>query len=523
VLMQGRKTVGMRPVALVILDGWGYSEETHGNAVAQGHTPNLDQYWNTYPHSFLSASGPSVGLMEGQMGDSNVGHLNIGAGRIVYQHVERINVAIRDGSFFANDALLGAIKHAKDNDGALHLMGLVSPGGVHSHSNHLYALLKMAKDAGLSQVFIHCFLDGRDVPPKSALEYVKGLEEQMREIGVGRIATVSGRYYAMDRDNRWERLNLAYDAMVLGKGRMAEDPVQAVLDAYDADETDEFVLPTVIGQEGKPTAVIEDNDAVIFFNFRSDRARQLTYSFVREDFQGFQREKWPKVHFTSFTQYAEDLEIPFAFMPDEPETTLGKVVSDAGLTQLRIAETEKYAHVTFFFNGGQEVEFPGERRRLIPSPKVATYDLQPEMSAPKVTEAVLEEIQKGVDLIVLNYANLDMVGHTGVMEAALKAVAAVDECLGKVVQAVQDAGGCLLVIADHGNAEQMVDPDTGKPHTAHTSNPVPAILICDKLKDKVQMRSGILADVAPTILELLNIDQPIIMKGESLITKEAKQ
>ncbi len=512
----------MRPVALVILDGWGYSEISEGNAVAQARTPNIDGYFSNYPHTLLQASGPCVGLMEGQMGDSNVGHLNIGAGRIVYQYVERINVAIRDGSFFSNPVILQAMTHAKEQQRPLHLMGLVSPGGVHSHSNHLYALLQLAKQQGLREVYVHCFLDGRDVPPKSAAEYVQDLVDKIGEIGVGRIATISGRYYAMDRDRRWERVQKAYDALVLGEGRTATDPVQAVRDAYAAGETDEFVIPTVLTSNGEPTVTIDENDAVIFFNFRSDRARQLTYAFVREDFTGFERKKWPRVFFCSFTQYAEDLDIPYAFDPDAPEKTLGQVVSEAGLTQLRIAETEKYAHVTFFLNGGQEVEFPGERRRLIPSPKVATYDLQPEMSAPEVTEAVLEEIEKGVDLIVLNFANLDMVGHTGVMEAAVKAVEAVDACLGKVVQGVREAGGCLLVIADHGNAEQMIDYDTGKPHTAHTSNPVPAVLICDELKDQVKLRSGILADVAPTILELLGIEKPETMLGESLIVKEAE-
>lgn len=507
-----------KPVALIILDGCGLEDNTNGNAVKAAKTPTMDWLYANTPHSTLSASGGSVGLMDGQMGDSNVGHLNLGAGRIVYQDVVRISKAVEDGSFFENPVLLGAVRHAKGNGSALHLMGLVSPGGVHSHSDHLYALLRLAKEEGLQEVYVHAFLDGRDVAPSSAAQYLADLEEAIKEIGVGRIATISGRYYAMDRDKRWDRTEKAYRAL-LGEGRTAASSSEAIQYAYDNGETDEFVIPTVITSEGKPTAVIKDNDAVLFFNFRADRARQLSYVFTDDNFSGFDRGPKPKVHYATMTQYDVTIDAPFAFAPQDLSNTLGEYLSKMGKTQLRIAETEKYAHVTFFFNGGREEPFPGEDRILVPSPKVPTYDLQPEMSAPEVTRRVVEEIDKGIyDVIVLNYANCDMVGHTGVMEAAIKAVEAVDTGLGQVLEALKRNGGKAIITADHGNAERMIDPDNGEPYTAHTTNLVPVWLFNTEY-DKIT--SGILADMAPTVLDLLGLPQPKEMTGKSIIVKEA--
>lgn len=507
-----------KPVALIILDGCGLDGNTSGNAVKAANTPTLDWLYANTPNSTLSASGRSVGLMDGQMGDSNVGHLNLGAGRIVYQDVVRISKSIEDGDFFTNEVLLGAVQHAKENGSALHLMGLVSPGGVHSHSEHLYALLRLAKQNGLTDVFVHAFLDGRDVPPSSAAEYLADLEVAIQEIGVGRIATISGRYYAMDRDKRWERTEKAYRAL-LGEGRTAASSSEAIQYAYDNGETDEFVIPTVIVEDGQPVAVVKDNDAVIFFNFRADRARQISYVLADDEFNGFDRGEKLKIHYATMTQYDINLKAPFAFTPQDLTNTLGEYLSSLGKTQLRIAETEKYAHVTFFFNGGVEEPFPGESRILVPSPKVATYDLQPEMSAPEVTRRVVEEIDKGIhDLIVLNFANCDMVGHTGVMEAAIKAVEAVDTGLGQVLEAIKRNGGCAIVTADHGNAERMVDPENGEPYTAHTTNLVPVWLFNSKY-DKIT--TGILADMAPTLLDLMGIPQPAEMTGKSIIVKEA--
>lgn len=507
-----------RPVALIILDGCGLDDNPVGNAVRAAKTPTMDWLYANTPHSTLSASGGSVGLMDGQMGDSNVGHLNLGAGRIVYQDVVRISKTIADGSFFKNPVLLGAVRHAKENNRALHLMGLVSPGGVHSHSEHLYALLRMAKQEGLTEVYVHAFLDGRDVPPSSAAQYLADLEKMIQEIGVGKVATISGRYYAMDRDRRWERTEKAYRAL-LGEGRTAESSSAAIQYAYSNGETDEFVIPTVITADGKPVGVIRDNDAVLFFNFRADRARQLSYVFVDEEFTGFDRGKKLNVHFATMTQYDIKLKAPYAFAPQDLTNTLGEYLSKLGKTQLRIAETEKYAHVTFFFNGGIEKPFPGEERILVPSPKVATYDLQPEMSAPEVTRRAVEEIDKGIyDLIVLNYANCDMVGHTGVMEAAVKAVEAVDAGLGQVLEAIKRNNGQAIITADHGNAERMVDLETGEPHTAHTTNLVPVWLFNTKY-DKIT--SGILADMAPTVLDLMGVPKPEEMTGKSIIVKEA--
>lgn len=505
-----------KPVALIILDGFGLSENKEGNAVEAARKPTIDWLWENCPSATLRASGESVGLMAGQMGDSNVGHLNIGAGRIVYQDVARISKAIKEGEFFKNEQLLKAINHAKENSTKLHLMGLVSPGGVHSHSMHLYALLQMAKEHGLQDVYVHAFLDGRDVPPSSAAEYLAELEAEIEKIGVGKIATISGRYYAMDRDRRWERVVQAYEALTLGKGRPASSSAEAIQNAYVNGETDEFVIPTVIMENDQPVATIENEDAVIFFNFRADRARELSWAFLNDDFDGFPRVSGKlDLCFITMTQYDQQLNAPYAFEPQDLSNTLGEYLSKLNKTQLRIAETEKYAHVTFFFNGGIEEPFPGEERILIPSPKVATYDLQPEMSAPLVTEAVVEAIDSGkYDLIVLNYANCDMVGHTGDMDAAIKAVETVDQGLGKVLEAIKRQGGQAIITADHGNAEQMVDPETGSAHTAHTSNLVPVWLF--NAGDR-KISDGILGDLAPSLLELMGLDKPAEMTGKSLI------
>lgn len=511
-----------RLVMLVILDGYGINERTEGNAVAAAHKPNLDRYMKEYPNTIIHTSGLDVGLPRGQMGNSEVGHTNIGAGRIVYQELTRITKSIEDGDFFEKKELVDAMENCRKNGTKLHLYGLVSDGGVHSHNTHLYALVEMAKRYGLKDVFVHCFFDGRDVPPDSAKDYVAELEAKLEEIGVGKIASVMGRYYAMDRDNRWERTERAYRAMVYGEGERAARAVAAVEESYKKGETDEFVQPSVIVDDcGQPRATIKDGDAIIFYNFRPDRARQLTRAFVDKEFTCFSRGSGhPRVHFTCMTQYDETIPVPVAFPPLELKKTLGEVVAAQGLKQLRIAETEKYAHVTFFFNGGEETCFEGETRRLIPSPKVATYDLKPEMSAREVTEAVLEELERGYDLVVLNYANPDMVGHTGCMEAAVKAVETVDQCVGRVVEKVKGMGGTLLITADHGNAEQMQDPVTGGPHTAHTTNPVPLILISPAGRGVSLQEGGRLADVAPTILDLLGIEQPPEMTGTSLLLRE---
>jgi len=510
-----------KPTALIILDGFGLSEHVEGNAVKAARTPTVDWLNSSAPRNVLSASGGSVGLMDGQMGDSNVGHLNIGAGRIVYQDVVRISKAIASGEFFTNPTLLAVMEHPQKTGGALHLMGLVSPGGVHSHSEHLYALLRMAKEHGLERVFVHAFLDGRDVPPSSAHEYLADLEEQIEQIGIGRVASISGRYYAMDRDRRWDRVEKAYRAL-LGQGPGAPSSAAAIQEAYAQGETDEFVVPRVIVENGKAVGPIQDGDSVLFFNFRADRAREITWAMTNDDFQGFDRGKKLDIYYATMTQYDAELDLPFAFAPQDLRNTLGEYLSGLGKTQLRIAETEKYAHVTFFFNGGQETPFPGEERILVPSPKVPTYDLQPEMSAPEVTRRVVEEIRQGkFDFIVLNYANCDMVGHTGVFEAAVKAVEAVDAGLGQVLEAIKEMGGTAIVTADHGNAEQMVDPETGEAHTAHTSNLVPVWLF--NAPEGWGLKSGILADLAPSILDLMGIAQPPEMTGQSLIVRRNEQ
>lgn len=503
-----------KPYALIILDGYGINERHEGNAIYAADTPNMDKYMAECSHSIVHASGLDVGLPDGQMGNSEVGHTNIGAGRIVYQELTRITKAINDGDFFENPELLGAIENCRKNNSALHLLGLLSDGGVHSHNTHLYGLLELAKRAGLKKVYVHAFLDGRDVPPSSGEDYVKQLVEKMREIGVGEVGSVMGRYYAMDRDNRWERVQKAYDAMVLGKGNTCGSAVTAVEKSYDDGVTDEFVVPTVVTRDGKPTGTISEGDSVIFFNFRPDRAREITRTIADPDFSGFERKFFP-TYFVCMTQYdAQMPNVHVAFKPEKLINTFGEYISQKGLTQLRIAETEKYAHVTFFFNGGVEKVYDGEDRALINSPKVATYDLQPEMSAYLVTDEAVKRIKSGnYDVMVLNFANCDMVGHTGIFDAAKAAVEAVDECLGRVIDAILEMGGVALVTADHGNADQMIDYETHEPFTAHTTNVVPLVLIGSDKK----LKNGRLADLAPTLLDLMGLEKPAEMTGESLI------
>jgi len=503
-----------QPVVLMILDGWGISEQTEGNAIAQGSTPNMDKLLAMYPHSRLLCSGEAVGLPDGQQGNSEVGHLNLGAGRVVYQELTRINKAVREHTLQDNVAFQQVMDACIAQQKPLHLMGLVSPGGVHSHSDHLYGLLELARDKQVPEVYVHCFLDGRDVGPSTGLGFVKELEDKLSQLGIGKIATVSGRYYAMDRDNRWERVEKAYLAMTAGIGETAQSAAEAVQQSYDKGETDEFVLPTVIQANGKPVAKIAAGDGVIFFNFRGDRAREITKAFVNKEFDGFNRE-YLGVNYVAMTQYEEGLDVTVAFPPQDLQNTLGQVLAAHQIKQFRVAETEKYAHVTFFFNGGVEDPNPLEDRLLVPSPKVATYDLQPEMSAIAVKENLIQAIQSGeYPFILVNFANTDMVGHTGIPEAAQKAVETVDACVGEVAEAVQQAGGVLLITADHGNAEQMVDPVKGTPHTAHTANPVPFIVVSDRYQT---VADGSLQDVAPTVLKLLNIEKPADMTGESLI------
>ncbi len=507
--------------ALIIMDGFGLNPSHEGNAIYKQGTPHLDELLQVYPHTQLGASGMNVGLPDGQMGNSEVGHLNIGAGRIVYQELTRITKDIQDGVFFQKEALIEAMDSAKKAGKALHLMGLLSDGGVHSHNTHLYALVEMAKKHGLEKVYVHCFLDGRDVPPTSGLGFVKELQDKLSQIGVGEIATVMGRYWAMDRDNLWDRVKKAYDAMVLGEGQAtAETGAQAVEQSYALNETDEFVKPTVVLKNGRPTAAISENDSVIFFNFRPDRARQLTRTFIQPEFEGFHREKgYFPVHFVSMTQYDETFTgLKIVNPPASMDNTMGEYLASMGKTQLRIAETQKYAHVTFFFNGGVEKPNEGEDRVLIPSSKVATFDMKPDMSAYEVTEKAIELInEKKYDVMVLNFANCDMVGHTGIMEAAIKAVEAVDICVGRVVDAVLKNGGRAFVTADHGNADQMVDPVTGEPFTAHTTFPVPFIAVGPEFVGKTLREGGRLADIAPTMLTSMDIPVPKEMTGKSLI------
>ena len=506
------------PLVLCILDGYGYNAENYGNAIAAANTPVMDKLKAECPTTYIGASGMDVGLPDGQMGNSEVGHTNIGAGRVVYQELTRITKSIADGDFFTNEALVGAMQNALDNDSALHIMGLLSDGGVHSHNTHLYAIVELAKKMGLKKVYLHCFLDGRDVPPTSGADFVADAKAKLEEIGVGKIATVMGRYYAMDRDNRWERVSKAYAAMVYGEGNKNADPVAAVKASYEAiDEegkhiTDEFVVPTVCAEN----ATVSDKDSIVFFNFRPDRAREITRTFVDADFDGFVRQGGKKdVYFVCMTQYDATMpNVHVAFRPQTLENTLGEYLAKMGKTQLRIAETEKYAHVTFFFNGGVEKVSEGEDRELIASPKVATYDLQPEMSAPEVTDKVVEKIESGkYDVVILNFANCDMVGHTGIFDAAVKAVETVDQCVGRVVAAVEKMGGKMLITADHGNADQMMEKD-GSPFTAHTTNIVPFIVVGH---DCELRESGKLCDIAPTMLKLLGLAQPAEMTGESII------
>ena len=501
-----------KPVLLMILDGWGIAPASSSNAATLARTPNLDKYFANYPHTQLEASGLEVGLPEGQIGNSEVGHLNIGSGRIIYQSLTRISKSIADGDFFTNPVLVKVMDEVKASGKALHLLGLLSDGGVHSHITHIIALLEMAQKHGLTKVYVHAFLDGRDVPPQSALTYVEQLEAAMDKIGVGKIATVSGRYYAMDRDKRWERLAKAYATVAQGDGPKAASATAGIEASYEAGVTDEFVVPfTIEGVDGRISA----GDGVIFANFRPDRAREITRAIIDEDFPYFERPASARpVHFACMAQYDATIAAPVAYPPESIDDTLGQVLAQRGLRQLRIAETEKYAHVTFFFNGGVEEPNQNEERILIPSPKVATYDLQPEMSAEEVTQALLAELDKDkFDVVILNFANPDMVGHTGVLEAAIKAMEKVDNCVGRVVERVLALDGSVCICADHGNLEKMAEPD-GEPNTAHTTNPVPFLLIS---KEKHELHQGILADIAPTMLELLHIPQPKAMTGKSLI------
>ncbi|GGH76028.1 2,3-bisphosphoglycerate-independent phosphoglycerate mutase [Pullulanibacillus pueri] len=507
------------PHALIILDGFGCRKETIGNAVAQAKKPNFDKYWNHYPHATLRADGEFVGLPEGQMGNSEVGHLNIGAGRVVYQSLSRVNLSIKEGEFYENETFLEAMRLVKERGKKLHIFGLLSDGGVHSHIDHMFALLKLADRENVEHVLIHGFLDGRDVGQQTAKKYIEATQEKIKELGVGEIATLSGRYYAMDRDNRWDRIEKTYRAMVYAEGPDYTDPIEVVNDSYKNEIYDEFVLPSVIKHEdGTPVGTVEDGDAIIFFNFRPDRAIQISQVFTNEDFRGFDRgDKFPKdIHFVCLTHFSETVNGTVAFKPTNLDNTLGEVVSQNGMTQLRIAETEKYPHVTFFFSGGREDKFPGEERILINSPKVATYDLKPEMSVYEVTDALVKEIEaEKFDAIILNFANPDMVGHSGMLEPTIKAIEAVDECLGRVIEAILSKGGDAIITADHGNSDEVVTLE-GKPQTAHTTNPVPVIVT----KEGVTLREdGKLADLSPTLLDLLHVDQPKEMTGQTLIKK----
>lgn len=502
-----------KPVALIILDGFGLRNTTEGNAVAQAHKPNYDRYQAQYSYTTLTACGEAVGLPEGQMGNSEVGHLNIGAGRIVYQSLTRINKSIRDGDFFENEALNRAVDHALANDSALHIMGLLSDGGVHSHFEHLFALLKLAKEKGLEKVYVHAFLDGRDVGPMTAIEFIERTEEVMASTGVGKIASVTGRYYAMDRDKRWDRVEKTYRTLVDGEAPVAASAVAGVEASYEQGIHDEFVEPFILTENEVPVATVQENDAVVFFNFRPDRAIQLSRAFTDANFKEFPTTDYKNLKFVSFTHYSDEVQADIVFENEDLVDTLGETISKNGLTQLRIAETEKYPHVTFFMSGGKEDEFEGEERMLISSPKVATYDLQPEMSAYELTDSLLEVIEEGSkDAILLNFANPDMVGHSGMLAPTIKAVEAVDECLGKIVDAILAKGGTAIITADHGNADEVVT-DEGNPMTAHTTNPVPVIITEKALSLRTD---GILADLAPTMLKLLRLSQPEKMTGKPL-------
>lgn len=508
-----------RTTALIILDGWGYREQSEYNAIRNANTPFWDQIWSDKPHTLIATSGMAVGLPEGQMGNSEVGHMNLGAGRIVYQNYTRITKDIEEGTFFDNAALCKAVDGAVEKNAAVHLMGLLSPGGVHSHEDHIIAAIELAERRGAKKVYVHAFLDGRDMPPRSAEPSLQKIERVLREKGLGRIASMIGRYYAMDRDNRWDRVESAYNLLTQADGTyQAQDPVTALHDAYARDENDEFVSATYLQAEDDERAFIADNDSVLFMNFRADRARELTRAFVEKDFDGFVRKQTPALtDFVMLTEYAADIQTSCAYPPNALPNSLGEYMQTLGKTQLRIAETEKYAHVTFFFSGGREELYDGESRELIPSPDVATYDLKPEMSAPELTDKLVDAIKSGkYDLVVCNYANGDMVGHTGKYDAAVKAAECLDQCLSKVAAALEEVNGQCLVTADHGNAEQMVDPGTGQVHTAHTTTPVPLVYLGDR---SLSFSSdGKLSDVAPTLLELMDLEIPVEMTGTSLIS-----
>jgi len=506
-----------KPVVLIILDGWGYSEDPDANAIAQARTPVWDRLWREYPHALINTSGAAVGLPGGQMGNSEVGHLNLGAGRVVYQEFTRVSRSIRTGSFFTNETLTEAVDKAIEQGKAIHLLGLLSPGGVHSHEEHIHAMVKLAVDRGAEKIYVHAFLDGRDTPPKSAEPSFVALNELFGELGRGRIASIVGRYYAMDRDHRWERTRLAYDLLVDGEAEhRVESACRGLQEAYDRGESDEFVTPTLVVPQGEQPVTIEDGDVLFFLNYRADRARQLTSAFVEDDFDGFERARRPRLGgFVSLTRYHKRFDIPVAFPPEKLRNGLGEFISHLGLRQLRLAETEKYAHVTFFFNGGRERPFEGEDRILVPSPKVATYDLKPEMSAEEVTDHLVEAIEGDkYDTIICNYANSDMVGHTGKIDAAVHAVETLDQCLGRVLKAIHLAGGEMLITADHGNSEQMEDRENHQPHTAHTTNPVPLIYVGRQAELE---EGGALCDISPTLLGIMGLEPPTEMQGRSLI------
>ncbi|MCK5639255.1 MAG: 2,3-bisphosphoglycerate-independent phosphoglycerate mutase [Gammaproteobacteria bacterium] len=510
-----------RPLALIVLDGWGYSENTDSNAILAARTPVWDKLWSKYPHTLIRASGAEVGLPASQMGNSEVGHLNLGAGRVVYQEFTRVSRAVRTGSFFANHTLTDPIDKAVEQDKAVHIMALLSPGGVHSHEEHIHAAVELAVQRGAKKVYLHAFLDGRDTPPKSAAESIDAMQAKFDELGCGRFASIIGRYYAMDRDHRWPRIQAAYDLMTCGEAEyQAEDAMSALQQAYARDESDEFVKGTIIVPPGGERACIKDGDVMIFMNYRSDRARQITRPFIDPDFDCFELKEKPELGcFISLTEYSSDFDVPVAFPPDRLNNVFGDYISQLGMHQLRIAETEKYAHVTFFFNGGREEPFEWEDRILVKSPDVATYDLQPEMNAPELTDKLVEAVDSGkYDVIICNYANPDMVGHTGNFEATVKAIEALDVCLGRVYESIKKAGGEMLVTADHGNAEQMQGEGTGQAHTAHTTNPVPFIYVGRPAK---LAETGGLADVTPTMLTLMDLKQPLEMSGHSLVELES--
>ncbi|WP_230399828.1 2,3-bisphosphoglycerate-independent phosphoglycerate mutase [Novisyntrophococcus fermenticellae] len=510
-----------KPTVLMILDGYGLNQNCDHNAICEARTPVMDQLMSQCPYVQGQASGLAVGLPEGQMGNSEVGHLNMGAGRIVYQELTRITKAIEDGDFFENQELLTAVRNAKKQGSSLHLMGLLSDGGVHSHNTHVYGLLELAKREGLEKVYVHCFLDGRDTPPSSGKEYIKELQTKMDELQIGEIGVISGRYYAMDRDNRWDRVEMAYQALTKGEGLKGTDAAEAVQASYDTGKTDEFVLPVVMEKEGNPVASIQDKDSVIFFNFRPDRARELTRAFCDPEFTGFEREKKLDLTFVCFTDYDETIPNKLvAFKKESIVNTFGEFLARHHMTQARIAETEKYAHVTFFFNGGIETPNPGEDRILVKSPKVATYDLQPEMSAPEVCNKLVEAVKsQKYDVIIINFANPDMVGHTGVETAAIRAIETVDACVGKTVDAIKEVDGQMFICADHGNAEQLIDYETGEPFTAHTTNPVPFLLV-NADPSYTLREDGRLCDIVPTLIELMGMEQPKEMTGKSLLIKK---